>query len=94
MIGTLALSILMTQDAGTSSGPVARETVYARIGKARQMAADSVLMAALKATPADGRVQRGVERARRFSWRKAAEETVRIYDRVLEGRPRTRSETD
>jgi len=52
------------------------------------------MMAALNATPADGRVQRGVERARLFSWRKAAEETVRIYDRVLAGRPRTRSETD
>ena len=52
------------------------------------------MIAALNATPADGRVQRGVERARLFSWRKAAEETVRIYDRVLAGRPRTRSETD
>jgi len=52
------------------------------------------MIAALNPTPADGRVQRGVERARLFSWRKAAEETVRIYDRVLDGRPRTRSETD
>jgi glycosyltransferase involved in cell wall biosynthesis len=52
------------------------------------------MIAALNGTPADGRVQRGVERARLFSWRKAAEETVRIYDRVLAGRPRTRSETE
>jgi glycosyltransferase involved in cell wall biosynthesis len=42
----------------------------------------------------DGRHQRGLERARQFSWQKAAEETVRIYDRVLAGRPSTRAETD
>jgi glycosyltransferase involved in cell wall biosynthesis len=52
------------------------------------------MIAALNAAPDDGRVRRGVERARLFSWRKAAEETVRIYDRVLAGRPRTRAETD
>jgi glycosyltransferase involved in cell wall biosynthesis len=52
------------------------------------------MIAALNTTPDDGRVQRGVERARLFSWRKAAEETVGIYERVLADRPRTRSKTD
>jgi glycosyltransferase involved in cell wall biosynthesis len=52
------------------------------------------MIAGLNTTPDDGRVQRGVERARLFSWRKAAEETVGIYERVLADRPRTRSETD
>lgn len=52
------------------------------------------MIAALEPTPDDERARRGIERARLFSWRKAAEETVRIYERVLAGRPSTRSETD
>jgi glycosyltransferase involved in cell wall biosynthesis len=52
------------------------------------------MVTALDPTRADGRVQRGIERASLFSWRKAAQETVEIYERVLAGRPRTRSETD
>ena len=52
-------------------------------------------MVAALDTPSDGaRIRRGVERARLYSWSKAAEETVRIYERVLAGRPRTRSATD
>jgi glycosyltransferase involved in cell wall biosynthesis len=52
------------------------------------------MVTALDAQTADGRIRRGIERARQYSWRTAAQETVRIYERVLAGRPRTRSETD
>jgi glycosyltransferase involved in cell wall biosynthesis len=52
------------------------------------------MTAALDATPTDGRLQRGIERARAYSWRAAAEATIGIYERVLAGRPSTRSETD
>jgi glycosyltransferase involved in cell wall biosynthesis len=52
------------------------------------------MVAAMDAAPEDPRIRRGIERARRYSWRAAAEETVRIYERVLAGRPSTRSETD
>jgi len=77
--------------------PVLRElaegvAIFCDPGSADSFAAG--MLTALNSTPADGRVQRGIERARLFSWRKAAEETVEIYERVLAGRPRTRSETD
>ena len=52
------------------------------------------MVTALDLPPGDGRIQRGIERAHQYSWRAAAEETVRIYERVLAGRPSTRSETD
>lgn len=52
------------------------------------------MVVALNTAPEDGRIGRGIERARLYSWRTAAEETVRIYERVLAGRPSTRSETD
>jgi glycosyltransferase involved in cell wall biosynthesis len=59
---------------------------------------DPQALAAAMLTALDGpneeRVQRGIERASRFSWRKAAEATVGVYERVLAGRRRTRSETD
>ncbi|HET9849709.1 MAG TPA: glycosyltransferase family 1 protein [Candidatus Dormibacteraeota bacterium] len=50
------------------------------------------MLTALSPTPDDDRARRGIERARQFSWRKAAEETTAIYERVLAGRPRTRSD--
>jgi glycosyltransferase involved in cell wall biosynthesis len=52
------------------------------------------MVTALNPTRENGRAQRGIERARMYSWRKAAEETVQIYERALAGRERTRSETD
>ena len=52
------------------------------------------MLAALSPPPGDDRVRRGIERARQFSWRKAAEETATIYERVLAARPRRRSDID
>ena len=52
------------------------------------------MMAALDARPEEARIRRGIERARLYSWRAAAEQTVRIYERVLADRSSTRSETD
>jgi glycosyltransferase involved in cell wall biosynthesis len=77
--------------------PVLRElaegvAIFCDPGSTASFAAGMV--AALDARPEDGRIPRGIERARLYSWRKAAEETVRIYERVLAGRPSTRSETD
>ena len=40
------------------------------------------------------RIQRGVARAASYNWKTAAEQTVRIYERVLAGRPRSLSDTD
>jgi len=40
------------------------------------------------------RAERGIERARVFSWKKAAEETAAIYERVLAGRLKTRADID
>jgi alpha-1,3-rhamnosyl/mannosyltransferase len=42
----------------------------------------------------DVRIRAGLARAGQFSWQKAAQATVAIYERVLAGRPRTRAETD
>ncbi len=44
------------------------------------------MVAALDAPTEDGRIRRGIERAASYSWDKAAQETVRIYERVLAGR--------
>ena len=52
------------------------------------------MSAALDPRPNDERIRRGIERAHQYSWRAAAEATVRIYERELAGRLRTRSETD
>lgn len=40
------------------------------------------------------RIQRGIERAHQFSWEKAADETVAIYERALAGRFMSRSNID
>jgi glycosyltransferase involved in cell wall biosynthesis len=48
--------------------------------------------AALDSATDGGRIQRGLERASRYSWKRGAEETVAIYERVLAGRPRRRSD--
>lgn len=55
--------------------------------------ASAMLMALDHAAIAD-RITRGIERARRFSWQKAADETLRVYERALAGRSSTRSEID
>jgi glycosyltransferase involved in cell wall biosynthesis len=44
------------------------------------------MAAALDPTNGDDRRHRGIERARMFSWKSAAEETVRIYERLATGR--------
>jgi glycosyltransferase involved in cell wall biosynthesis len=77
--------------------PVLREladgvAIFCDPGSAASFAAGMV--AALDAQPEDGRIRGGIERARLYSWRKAAEETVTIYERVLTGRPSTRSDID
>jgi glycosyltransferase involved in cell wall biosynthesis len=51
----------------------------------------SGMIAALEPKSGDDRIQRGIARARMFSWRKAADETVAVYERALRGRPITRS---
>jgi len=43
------------------------------------------MLTALESTTADGRLQRGIARAGQFSWSRAAEETVAVYERVLSG---------
>ena len=45
-------------------------------------------------SPSPERIQRGIERARQFSWEKAADQTVAIYERVLAGRASSRSTID
>lgn len=40
------------------------------------------------------RIREGIERAAQYSWRKAAEETVDVYERALAPRPSKRSDTD
>jgi glycosyltransferase involved in cell wall biosynthesis len=52
------------------------------------------MMAALDTSTSGDRRRRGIDRASQFSWQKAADETVAIYERALAGRPSTRSETD
>lgn len=54
----------------------------------------SAMLGALDHAAMTDRIARGIERARRFSWRKAADETLRVYERALARRPSTRSETD
>ena len=43
------------------------------------------MLTALEASTADGRLQRGIARAGQFSWSRAAQETVALYERVLSG---------
>ncbi len=52
------------------------------------------MVQALYLTPEDARIRAGLERAHQFSWRRAAEQTVAIYERALAARPSRRSETD
>jgi glycosyltransferase involved in cell wall biosynthesis len=54
--------------------------------------ADSFCQGMIEALTPDLRVQRGIERAHQFSWSKAGDETVAIYERVLAGRFSNRSE--
>jgi glycosyltransferase involved in cell wall biosynthesis len=43
------------------------------------------MLAAVDDSPNEARLQQGLRRARMFSWGRAAEETVQIYERVLKG---------
>jgi glycosyltransferase involved in cell wall biosynthesis len=54
----------------------------------------TAMLAALDPAGNAGRLRDGLERAQRFSWQRAAEETIAVYERALAGRARTRSETD
>jgi glycosyltransferase involved in cell wall biosynthesis len=52
------------------------------------------MLQAIGEAAAPERVGLGLERARQYSWAKAAGETVAIYERALAGRARTRADID
>ena len=54
----------------------------------------AAMLAALDHTREEGRVQHGIERAQQFSWRRAAEDTIAVYERALTARPSTRSKSE
>ena len=54
----------------------------------------SAMLSALDRNVAAARISAGLERARQFSWERAARETIGVYERVLAGRSSTRSEID
>ena len=54
----------------------------------------SAMLAALDRDLVAPRIRAGLDRVRQFSWRRAADETLAVYERALAGRASTRSEID
>jgi glycosyltransferase involved in cell wall biosynthesis len=54
----------------------------------------SAMLAALNRDAVAPRIKAGLERAHQFSWQRAGDETLAVYERALAGRASTRSEID